>query len=73
MSSFQLLSRLELPRCSVSKEQIVFPLLAVVFIQIFPQMQAKDLFTICLPDSRFLSGGALQSSGAGLGCRNKRW
>lgn len=29
----------------------------------FPQMQAKDLFTICPSDSRFLSSLASQSSG----------
>lgn len=32
---------------------------AIVFVQIFPQMQAKDLFTICLPPSRFLSRRAI--------------
>ncbi len=58
MSSLQLLRCLELPWCSVSKEQIGFPL-AIVFIQIFPQMQAKDLFTICLSDSWCLSRPAL--------------
>lgn len=68
MSSLQLLRCLELPWCSISKEQIKFLLTNFFFIQIFPQVQAKDLFTICLSESRLLSECGMWSSRHRLQC-----